>query len=49
METSGGSEPTSLHLKCAMEQEFSFSALVSDGGWRVCVGVEWLMGQFSEY
>ncbi|KAB5555442.1 hypothetical protein PHYPO_G00034290 [Pangasianodon hypophthalmus] len=27
METSGGSEPASLHPKCAMEQEFSFSAL----------------------
>lgn len=32
METSVGSKPASLHPKCAMEQEFSFSTLVSDGG-----------------
>lgn len=35
METLGGSEPASLHPKCTMEQEFSFTALVSDwGGWK---------------
>lgn len=49
METLGGSEPASLHPKCTMEQEFSFTALVSDwGGGRVCVGMVCLMGQFSE-
>lgn len=46
METSGGSKPASLHPKYAMEEEFSFSSLVSDGG--DGLGVGWLIGQFSE-
>ena len=53
METSGGSEPASLHPKFTMDHEFSFSTLVSSvgggfGGSVFCLGGLRLETAFSD-